>query len=299
MSIWFDPNELYKINKFILKKVIKDPFFVDQVEESVHYVWQELQPFINKKKLINTIVEFKFFFNSYILWWSHVSIFMIIPNIKEIPLIIRKRALEIRLKYEKFSDISDQLLLQYFEKKFSNYKNISNVISPDEIVSLARNTLISKNLNLIKKRNKDGWVLVNGELSSFDNIESLLNKYHLELSTNIVERNIDKFLGFSAYKGNIKGVVKLVLDKKDLKKIQKANVLVSDATTPDFLPAMKKAVAIITDEGGIICHAAIVSRELKIPCIIGTKIATQVLKDGDLVEVDANKGIVKILKKSK
>jgi pyruvate,water dikinase len=64
-------------------------------------------------------------------------------------------------------------------------------------------------------------------------------------------------------------------------------------TTPIFLPAMKKASAIITDEGGITCHAAIVSRELKKPCIIGTKIATQILKNGDLVEVDAERGIIK------
>jgi len=62
------------------------------------------------------------------------------------------------------------------------------------------------------------------------------------------------------------------------------------------LPAMNKASAFITDEGGITCHAAIVARELGKPCIIGTKIATKVLKDGDEVEVNADKGIVKIIK---
>ena len=62
------------------------------------------------------------------------------------------------------------------------------------------------------------------------------------------------------------------------------------------MPAMEKAAAFVTDEGGITCHAAIVAREMKKPCIIGTKIATKVLKDGDLVEVDAEKGIVRILK---
>ncbi len=69
-------------------------------------------------------------------------------------------------------------------------------------------------------------------------------------------------------------------------------------TTPDFIPAMKKASAIITDEGGITCHAAIVSRELKKPCIIGTTNATKILRNGDSVEVDANNGIVKILERS-
>jgi len=69
-------------------------------------------------------------------------------------------------------------------------------------------------------------------------------------------------------------------------------------TRPEFVPLMKKAAAIITDEGGITSHAAIISREMNIPCIIGTKIATKIFKDGDLVEVDADKGIVKILKKA-
>lgn len=70
-------------------------------------------------------------------------------------------------------------------------------------------------------------------------------------------------------------------------------------TTPDYIQLIKKSSAIITDEGGLLCHAAIVAREFKKPCVIGTKIATKILKDGDLVEVDANKGIVKILKKEK
>ena len=67
-------------------------------------------------------------------------------------------------------------------------------------------------------------------------------------------------------------------------------------TQPSYLAAIKKSAAYITDEGGITCHAAIVSRELKIPCIIGTKYATQVFKDGDLVEVDADNGIVRKIK---
>ena len=64
-------------------------------------------------------------------------------------------------------------------------------------------------------------------------------------------------------------------------------------TRPDYIIGIKKAAAIVTNEGGITCHAAIVSRELGIPCIIGTKIATEVFKDGDLVEVNANHGVVK------
>ena len=69
-------------------------------------------------------------------------------------------------------------------------------------------------------------------------------------------------------------------------------------TRPEFMPLAKKALAIVTDEGGITSHAAVISRELGIPCIVGTKLATQVLHNGDLVEIDANRGMVKILKRA-
>jgi len=101
--------------------------------------------------------------------------------------------------------------------------------------------------------------------------------------------------GQIASPGIVRGRAKIILSYKEISKIKKGDILVSTMTTPDFVSAMEKASAIITNEGGITCHAAIVSRELNIPCIIGTKIATQVLKDGDLIEVDANNGIIKIL----
>lgn len=102
--------------------------------------------------------------------------------------------------------------------------------------------------------------------------------------------------GMVASSGKITGRVKILLKIHDMANMEKGDILVSSMTRPEMVPAMKLAAAIITDEGGVTSHAAIVSREMKIPCIIGTKIATKVLKDGDLVEVDADKGIVKKIK---
>ncbi|TSA45346.1 hypothetical protein D4R52_02650 [bacterium] len=99
--------------------------------------------------------------------------------------------------------------------------------------------------------------------------------------------------GQVACPGKKRGKVKIINLPDEMSKMKKGDILVSIATTPDIVPAMKKAAAIVTEQGGITSHAAIVSRELKVPCIIGTKIATKVFKDGDLVEVDANKGIVR------
>ena len=110
----------------------------------------------------------------------------------------------------------------------------------------------------------------------------------------------DCIIGQVGSPGIKKGVVKIILDiTGGANNFSKGDILVTGMTRPEFLPIMKKASAIITDEGSITCHAAIVAREMKKPCIIGTKIATQVLKDGDFVEVDAVKGIVKIINKNK
>jgi phosphohistidine swiveling domain-containing protein len=102
--------------------------------------------------------------------------------------------------------------------------------------------------------------------------------------------------GQTAFNGQARGRVKIINTIQEMSKMHNGNVLVSHMTNPDIVPAMKMAVAIVTDIGGITSHAAIVARELKKPCIIGTKSATQVLRDGDLVEVDADKGEVKLIK---
>ena len=98
--------------------------------------------------------------------------------------------------------------------------------------------------------------------------------------------------GETASAGVYTGSVKLVHSASELGKIQKGDILVTPMTTPDMVPAMQKAGAIVTNEGGMTCHAAIVSREMGIPCIVGTEHATEVLKDGEIVTVHASRGIV-------
>ena len=79
--------------------------------------------------------------------------------------------------------------------------------------------------------------------------------------------------------------------------MKEGEILVSETTSPDLIPACNKAKGIITNQGGMVSHAAIISREMNIPCIVGTKNATQVIKTGDFVELDAERGIVTIKQK--
>ncbi|MBI5228503.1 hypothetical protein HY991_00215 [Candidatus Micrarchaeota archaeon] len=109
----------------------------------------------------------------------------------------------------------------------------------------------------------------------------------------ISAEEVVSLFGNCACPGSVRGVARIINVPSDMEKMKPGDVLVSYATNPNLVPAMKKAAAIVTDMGGITCHAAIVSRELGIPCVIGTKNATKLLKDGDVVEVDATHGIVK------
>jgi phosphohistidine swiveling domain-containing protein len=107
---------------------------------------------------------------------------------------------------------------------------------------------------------------------------------------------VETVKGLTACVGRVKDEVRVVCNLDDIKR-SAGKVVVSRDTIIEYAPFLKKALAIITDLGGISSHAAIVAREFKIPCIVGTKVATKVFKDGDLVEVDANKGIVKLVKR--
>lgn len=101
--------------------------------------------------------------------------------------------------------------------------------------------------------------------------------------------------GLVANPGLVRGTARIILSANDINLVQPGDILIAVMTRPDYVPGMKKAAAVVTDEGGITSHAAIVSRELGVPCIIGTKIATRVFKNGDLLEVNANHGVVKKL----
>jgi len=98
--------------------------------------------------------------------------------------------------------------------------------------------------------------------------------------------------GLGASPGVGVGPVKIIKSASEIKRMESGEVLVTEMTTPDFVPAMKKASAIVTDTGGTTSHAAIVSRELGVPCIVGSQDATKVLNEGDTVSVDGTHGIV-------
>lgn len=188
----------------------------------------------------------------------------------------------------------------------SLFKELSNRLGV-EIHDLAY-LLEDEIKNCIAKNIKADRILIEsrkkGFITMYDNQKNVLClsgeqiKYGL-VSLGLIKEAIDANLqGNPASRGTAQGKVAIVKGVKDLLNVNKGDILVAVTTHPDYVPAMQKASAIVTDEGGVTSHAAIVSREIGIPCIVGTKTATKTLHNGDIIEVDGNTGIVKVIKKA-
>ncbi|MBU1036812.1 hypothetical protein KKF32_02100 [Patescibacteria group bacterium] len=168
----------------------------------------------------------------------------------------------------------------------------------EEIDDFFKKGEISPQLKIKLKERIKSWGLIwsGGKLNIYSGKElAKLEKSEVK-QKKTQTKQVKLIKGVNASSGVVKGKIRLLESHCDIFKMKKGEILVTSKTNPKFVPAMEKALAIITDEGGLLSHAAVVSRELKIPCITGTKIATKMLKNGDQVEVDADKGIVKKIK---
>jgi len=185
-------------------------------------------------------------------------------------------------------------VLLEFEKRYKISVVHLKYLFTNELVDLEKNT--EKLEKLAEQRIKKEFMLISesGDVRIATDLE-------LQRVREIIDRQSQK----SDIRGNVacRGAetkyianVKVLRSSKECSKVEKGEILVATMTTPDYVLAMNRALGFITDEGGVTCHAAIIAREMNKPCIIGTKNATQLLKDGDKIEMDVLNGSVRILK---
>jgi phosphohistidine swiveling domain-containing protein len=171
------------------------------------------------------------------------------------------------------------------------YENVANMRIDEVIESIRKNRLIVPKKELDRRGishlfwYKQGDIIL--ETQDLDRFEE---KDDSVISEKIKGKN-------ASVTRNFTGMVRIVNTPKDMKKFRKGEILVTPMTNPQFLPVMEKAKAIITDDGGMLCHAAIVAREMKKPCIVGTLNATKALKDNDMISVNAKTGVIKVIKR--
>ncbi|MFH1111649.1 MAG: PEP-utilizing enzyme [Patescibacteria group bacterium] len=256
---------------------------------------------IELKNYFKELSELLYKFTSFFILVQYIG--RVLPGEKKILKFFDKKTLEtIRVSPILFK-INEKLKIYFniLSKRFYLKPSLFFWFSPQEIESLSTRRKINiERFEKISKERKRYYVLISQNKRIYIYLGSKANAIlNRELGGEKIRFNrISILRGQRVYSrgGRIKGVVKIVLGKGDFKKVKKGDILVAVTTMPDYLPVLKKVKAIIGDEGGLLSHTSVMSRELKIPCIIGTKIATKVLKDGQLVEVDATRGIVRVIK---
>lgn len=188
-------------------------------------------------------------------------------------------------------------LLEAFVTEFAKRTTFS---VPD--LKLLTHTDIIKKLETVDKKDLEARKIAYVFECTDTGISSLVGDKALQLFDYLnTAQDVDQSIlhGVLASPGTdyyFRGIARVILDIKHINRLKEGEILVTTMTSPDFVVGMKKAGAIVTDTGGILSHAAIVSRELRKPCIVGTGIATKVIKDGDIVELHCGRGTVKVIK---
>jgi len=203
-----------------------------------------------------------------------------------------------RLATETFYTEIEAFLHRLFKHAAGDAKindKLLRVVTPDEFVSFLESGSLPTT-EILEERYRYCVVVTDpgkNELVVGESAREIIRQI-----TKVDVTKIEEFKGVIANKGVACGIVRIISTEEDMDKFKGGDILVSPMTRPDFLPVMKNSAAYVTDAGGQLCHVAIVARELNKPCIISTKFATQVLRDGDEVEVDADEGVVRILKRA-
>lgn len=176
-----------------------------------------------------------------------------------------------------------------------NFEQLISLTGEEIIKSLRKDKLLDQLSQESKQRYQDHLIIFKeGDKNILVGEE--LQRYKDEHIEEKTFEDVNKLEGQVASKGSVTGKVKIVLSESDIDKVEEGDILVTDATNPTFVPAMERSAAIVAEEGGLLSHAAIVSRELNIPCLVGVNNATHILEDHDKIKMNSKDGWIKILK---
>lgn len=297
-SGWMRQSDRDKLGKYLSSQIEKSPRFAIALSNKLKNQAKSFLAFIDHNESKKPSLKLYDEFWSRLLAYYHPHI-----NVKYVVDYLKPELLEKYLPYLQSARLAAEPVLNRTEDFLVSFaKNISRKIgysyklvlcfTKEEMREyLKTETTPSKNELEVRDKgaaliaDKTGYQFFPGRKTK--EVERLL----------VTKSKAVSVSGFKAYHGKVKGRVVIVTNPKNSKGFKVGDILVTGATRPEFLPIMEKASAFVTDAGGILSHAAITAREMKKPCVVGTKDATRVFKDGDKVEVDADKGTVKKIEK--
>ena len=298
-SFFLIKDEFEKFGKSMAKIAVDDPVLAKkwllELKENTDKIVPIMNELIGKLPTFDEYENFLYHYNKHLPLHNFMK--------KTVDFLPQKEG-EILLPFFKEARIYSESVYSDTEGFFRELAKViakESGFSPENLTCLSQaeleDYLKNKKLPLeeeLKKRYKSSALIFeNGECTLvFDKDVEEIEK---QIFDSVVESE-KELKGTVAYPGEVTGKVRIVLDPHNLGEFNEGDILVTGMTRPEFMPFIEKASAIVTDAGGILCHAAITARELKKPCIVGTEIATALLKEGQIIKVDAKKGLISIIK---
>lgn len=256
---------------------------IQQITNYLEIVESEQQNIIQKYKLPDEIISIGSVIG-FCAWWHYERKKYILQGIYYFTLFLREIEKRKNINFDDLCYFTIEEIKNVLENKNQNKEK--NIPDKKEITERKHCFFLYYHANENKK-----------ELFTGDKALRMFKPFLKDT----INKKSNECKGIVASKGNIKnkimrGNVRVIHSAQEIKTMKKGEILVSPMTSPDFIIAMKKAKAIITDCGSLTSHAAVVSRELGIPCVVNTRIATRILKTGDDVQIDVEKGLIRKIK---
>lgn len=296
-TCYFSKQELDKLGKELSARVIEDEGLIDtwvgdikKVTDEINGVMDELKgKFLSKD-------EYAVFVNKFIDFGARNF------AIKKIVDYLPKNILEKNLAKLSDARLYSEIVYTNTEKfmeAFAEKIGIKDGCESKFVLCLLdrefENYLKSGKINISKDILKNRF---NFSTLFFNNGKDTIlnNEDAKKVERAMIKESLKELSGKIAFHGKSTGVARVILDPRNVKKFDKGDILVTSMTRPEYLQLIQKSSAFITDAGGMLCHAAITAREIEKPCIVGLEVATRSIKDGDIIEVDADRGVVRIIK---
>ena len=272
VNCYMDERGFEWIRNELKNQLKKDPNFVEKLVKKYLNIYGKTKDIWEKEKVLSHAELVNFIKNYQEGWPIYEAIYflaeMLPQNSEDFKL--TKEALVFT---DTGGDKGDKVIRNSLKKCFPELGESSSVLLIQEIFS---KKLPSK--QELEKRAKK-YFYANNTLFVDKTKEDIERIFNIKIERNEPE-NLQQFNGQVAYPGKVIGTVRKIMSYAKSNELKEGEILVTAMTTPEFLPALKKASAFVTDEGGIASHAAIVAREMKKPCIVATKVATKLLKIG-------------------
>ncbi len=290
VRFYYDLEGVAWVQNLLVTLAHQDKDFIPTIQRAVVKKIRFIQPIYEKEEAIDLLSLKRFLreLEAGYPWFEAMWWFFQIDDMSKVVGLNLKKLGEVRKQTDTLCNSSDTVIRKSLMKIYPQLGDVSSVLSTTEIVSghIPPRTTLEKRY--------ERYFFTEDRLFTTVNKTALGKLLKVTFDPEIIKK-VRQLTGTPAYRGIVRGFVRRVMGHKQIAEVKEGEILISPMTIPDFIPALKKAAAIVTDEGGMLSHAAIVAREFEKPAVVGTTFASKRLRDGDIVEVNATEGRVTLI----